>query len=202
MQFLVARRHVAEVMARLSSRGMPHAPRVAASEGPYHVTSRGNRGQAIFLEDQDRMRFLDLLAFIVSKLNWSLHAYCLMTNHYHLVLETPRLNLSSGMQRLNSGYAQWFNRHHHMSGHLFRHHFYAVLVESDSHLLELSRYLALNPVRGGLCASPGDWPWSSYGASLSRKSAHLLLPARELVYFGQAHKRTRDTFRAFVEGED
>jgi putative transposase len=148
------------------------------------------------------MRFLDLLAHIVTKLNWSLHAYCLMTNHYHLVLETPRLNLSSGMQRLNAGYAQWFNRRHAVNGHLFRHRFYSGLVESDSHLLELLRYLALNPVRGGLCARAADWPWSSYGAALSRESSRRLLSGRALAYFGPNQKRAREIFRAFVEGED
>lgn len=181
---------------------MPRAPRVAASEGPYHVTSRGNRGQTIFLEDQDRTRFLDLLAQIVTTLNWGLHAYCLMTNHYHLVLKTPGLNLSSGMQRLNARYAQWFNHRHDVSGHLFRHRFHARLVESDAHLLELSRYLALNPVRGGLCTSAADWPWSSYGAVFSRESARRLLSGRELVYFGRDHERARETFRAFVESGD
>jgi putative transposase len=135
---------------------MPQPRRIPQAEGPFHVTARGNRGQAIFVEDRDRARFMDVLARVSTELGWRLHAYCLMTNHYHLVLDTPRLNLSSGMQRLNAAYAQWFNRHHELSGHLFRHRFYAGLVASDSHLLELMRYLALNPVRGGpLCRTGG-----------------------------------------------
>jgi putative transposase len=180
---------------------MPQPRRIPQAEGPFHVTARGNRGQAIFVEDRDRARFMDVLARVSTELGWRLHAYCLMTNHYHLVLDTPRLNLSSGMQRLNAAYAQWFNRHHELSGHLFRHRFYAGLVASDSHLLELMRYLALNPVRGGLCAAPADWPWSSYGAVLSREASRLL-SSRVLSSFGPDEKRARETLRAFVEHED
>jgi putative transposase len=179
---------------------MAREPRLQVADAVYHVTARGNRGQAIFVEDRDRVQFLNLLADVANKLRWRIHAYCLMTNHYHLVFETPQLNLSSGMQRLNGRYAQWFNHHHNVQGHLFRGRFYATIVQSDSHLLELARYLALNPIRAGLCASPADWPWSSYRALLiEERWSSLLSRARVLAYFGGDARRARDRLHRFVE---
>lgn len=131
----------------------------------YHVTSRGNGRADIFLDAADRSRFLDVLADVIEQHGWLCHAYCLMTNHYHLVLETPQPNLSRGMRQLNGLYAQRFHRRHGSSGHLFQARFWAIIVERDAHLLELARYLVLNPVRAGLAKGPADWPWSSYRAA-------------------------------------
>jgi putative transposase len=164
------------------------------------VTSRGNRGQAIFVDDADRGRFVELLSRISSELHWTVDAYCLMTNHYHLVVETQTRELSNGMQRLNARYAQWFNRRHDLSGHLFRHRFYAGLVSGDSHMVELLRYLALNPVHAGLCANPEDWQWSSYGALVTGRRA-TAVSTRVLAYFGHSHDQARGAFRAFVEND-
>ena len=114
----------------------------------YHVTSRGNARERIYLTDGDRLEFLDVLDQVASRFGWICHAYCLMSNHYHLLVETPAANLSKGMQLLNGVYTQRFNRATKRSGHVFQGRFKAVLVEKESHLLELARYVVLNPVRG------------------------------------------------------
>jgi hypothetical protein len=122
-----------------------------------------------------------------------------MPNHYHVVFETPEANLSAGMHRLNSTYAHWFNHRHGVEGHLFQRRFHAVLVESDWHLLELSRYVVLNPVRAGLCVRASDWPWSSYAAVLGRRPAPpFLSPERLLGYFGRDRKSALRAFEIFV----
>ena len=113
----------------------------------YHVTSRGDRREPIFEDDEDRRKFLRVLAETVDRFNWICHAYCLMTNHYHLVVETPEANLSKGMRQLNGVYTQASNRRHRRTGHLFQGRFKAILVDKDSYLLELTRYVVLNPVR-------------------------------------------------------
>jgi putative transposase len=178
---------------------LPQPRRIQGITGPFHVTARGNRGQAIFVDDRDRTRFLEMLSRIALESKWTIDAYCLMTNHYHLVLEADTRAVSSGMQRLNAGYAQWFNRWHGMSGHLFRHRFYAGVISGELHFLELVRYIALNPVRGGLCATPESWTWSSYHQLVTgaRKS---FLSTRALAYFGSEASRAREALREFVEG--
>lgn len=128
----------------------------------YHVTSRGNARQAIFLSDDDRTNFLGIMAETVEKYNWLCHAYCLLDNHYHAVIETPDPNLSLGMRQLNGVYTQSFNRAHQRVGHVFQGRYKAILVEKGSHLLELCRYVILNPVRAGMASKPDDWKWSSY----------------------------------------
>jgi len=131
----------------------------------YHITSRGNTRESIFLDDKDRVRFLVLLSDAVKRYGWTCHAYCLMSNHYHLLIETPDANLSRGMQFLNGVYTQWFNRQHKRVGHLLQGRFKGILVEKESHLLELARYIVLNPVRAKMVRSVRDWPWSSYRAT-------------------------------------
>ncbi len=165
----------------------------------YHVTSRGNARQDIFADDADRARFLDLLGREIEQHRWRCHAYCLMGNHYRLLIETPEANLSRGMGRLNMAYAQAFNRRHERVGHLFQGRFHAVVVEKDSHLLELCRYLVLNPVRAGMAAVPGDWPWSSYRATASgRGGPDWLTTGWTLQRFGGADARGRRAYRRFV----
>jgi len=134
----------------------------------YHVTARGNEERSIFLgdADSDRAAFLDVLASCCDRFNWICHGYCLMTNHYHLLVETPDANLSRGMRQLNGVYTQQVNRTHGRVGHLFQGRFKAILVERDAYLLELARYVVLNPVRAGMAAAPNDWPWSSYRATV------------------------------------
>ena len=113
----------------------------------YHVTSRGNKREDIYLDDIDRLIFLDVLAEVCRRFNWVCHAYCQMTNHYHLLIETPDANLSLGMRHLNGVYTQKFNYHHDRVGHVFQGRYKGILVEKEAHLLELARYIVLNPVR-------------------------------------------------------
>jgi putative transposase len=166
------------------------------------VTDRGNRREPIFLDSADRTGFLAMLDELARRRSWVGHAYCLMPNHYHLVLETPEPDLSVGMQWLNGRYAQDFNHRHGFDGHLFQGRFYSGEVESDWHLLELSRYLAQNPVSAGLCRHPLSWPWSSYRAvaGLERpQTSRFLDVARVLGIFGAHAASARKRFRTFVE---
>jgi len=149
--------------------------RVQYEGAVYHVTSRGNAREKIFLTDDDRRRFLNVLDDVVSRYGWICHAYCLMSNHYHLLIETPAANLSRGMQFLNGVYTQSFNRHHKRVGHLLQGRFKAILVEKETHLLELARYVVLNPVRAKMVRSARDWPWSSYRATSGQTEALQLL---------------------------
>ena len=136
----------------------------------YHVTSRGNRREAIYETDEDRESFLAVLDDVCGTFNWVCHAYCLMGNHYHLLIETPEGNLSRGMRQLNGVYTQGFNQRHCRVGHVFQGRYKAILVEKDSYLLELARYIVLNPVRAQMVRTAAEWPWSSYQATVSKHS--------------------------------
>jgi putative transposase len=127
----------------------------------YHVTSRGNERRRIFRDDVDRKMFLTFLGQAVKRFGWSVTAWVLMSNHYHLVVQTPEANLSRGMHWINGTYAAWFNRRHDRSGHLFQGRFHGVLVEKETYLRELLRYVVLNPVRAKMVARPEDYRWSS-----------------------------------------
>ena len=126
----------------------------------YHVMSRGTGPCVIFRDDTDRAIFLRRLRRATSECQWQCHAYCLMATHYHLLLETPLANLAIGMKLINSGYAQGFNRRHKRVGALFQGRYYSVLIDDERHFHQAALYIALNPVRAGLCAQPEDWPWS------------------------------------------
>lgn len=130
----------------------------------YHITSRGNARKKIFRTDKDRNQFLFLLAKILKRHNWRCHTFCLMDNHYHLVIETIDPTLSKGMQNLNGHYTQWFNTEHNSVGHIFQGRFKAFLIEEHSYLLNVARYVVLNPVRAKIVNSPQKYPWSSYRA--------------------------------------
>ena len=131
----------------------------------YHVTSRGDGREDIYLSDDDRQAWLEILAQVCERFNWVCHAYCQMSNHYHLVIETPDANLSKGMRQLNGVYTQRFNRSHQRTGHVFQGRFKAILVEKDSYLLELARYVVLNPLRARMIRRLNQWAWSSYPAT-------------------------------------
>lgn len=139
--------------------------RIEFPDALYHVTARGDRREAIFEDDQDRQTFLLILEKTVTQFNWLCYAWCLMDNHYHLLIQTPDGNLSKGMRQLNGVATQTSNRRHHRVGHLFQGRFKAILVDHDAYLLELSRYIVLNPVRAGMVKAPANWAWSSYRAS-------------------------------------
>jgi putative transposase len=178
---------------------MPRLPRVNVPNGIYHVTARGNRRQPLFLEDRDRELFLAILATLGLRRRWRFHGYCLMPNHYHLVLTTPRADLSAGMHWLNSAYAHGFNEIHGLDGHLFQGRFHSISVEGDGHLLEVIRYVVLNPVRARLCVYPHDWPWSSYRPMRGGSQTSLAFdPRPPLKLFGERLPEARKAFGAFV----
>ncbi len=141
---------------------MSRPPRIQYPGALYHVTSRGNRRARIFHDERDHLIWMDLVGATVERFGFVVHGFCMMTNHYHLTVQTTDANLSLGMHFLNSSYAQHFNKRHDLSGHVIQGRFHAVLVDRDTQLLELSRYVPLNPVRTRLAAAPQDWPWSSY----------------------------------------
>lgn len=165
----------------------------------YHVTSRGDRREAIYEDDEDRDRFLGTLAEVVERFNWLCHAYCLMNNHYHMVVETPDANLSKGMRQLNGVFTQATNRRHARSGHLFQGRFKGILVDKDDYLLELTRYVVLNPVRARMVEQPGDWPWSSYRAMVGDAAVPKWLATDGLLaQFGSRRSEARRRYRRFV----
>ncbi len=132
----------------------------------HHVAARGNAREDIYHDDIDRQQFLLLLQNTVNRYDWYCHAYCLMDNHYHLLIETNCPTLSKGMKYLNGTYTQYFNRQHQRDSHVFQRHFKAILVQKDAYLLELlARYIALNPVRAQMVRSAKAWRWSSYRAT-------------------------------------
>ena len=165
----------------------------------YHVTSRGNARQPVFADVPDRHAFLDALAEAVLRFGWRCHAYCLMGNHYHLVLETPQANLARGMRQVNGVYTQRFNRRHGQSGHLFQGRYKAILVDRDGYLLELCRYVVLNPVRAGMVRGVGQYAWSSYRATLGRVAAPDFLTIDwVLEQFATDRAAAREGYRRFV----
>jgi len=165
----------------------------------YHVTSRGNAKQAIFVDDRDRGRFLDVLSTVVNRFNWHCHAYCLMGNHYHLVIETLDANLSKGMRELNGVYTQGFNQRYKRVGHLLQGRYKAILVEKDNYLLSLCRYVVLNPVAVGLIRRPEQWRWSSYGAAIGLvKRPSFLTIDWVLSQFGGRKRVAIERYKRFV----
>lgn len=131
----------------------------------YHVTSRGDGREDIYLSDGDRETWIAILGEVCTRFNWVCHAYCQMTNHYHLLIETPDANLSKGMRQLNGVYTQYMNRMHQRVGHVFQGRFKAILVDRGNYLLELARYVVLNPLRAKRVRRLEQWRWSSYAAT-------------------------------------
>jgi putative transposase len=165
----------------------------------YHVTSRGNARAVLFHGEPDVLLFLTTLARVVKETGWICHAYCLMPNHFHLVLETPKPNLAAGMRRLNSTFAQGFNKRHSRVGHVLQGRYHSVLIGKESHLLEVCRYVALNPVRARLCTAPGSWPWSSYRASAGlAPRPEFLTVSWILGQIGDSRQRAQQRYRTFV----
>jgi len=166
----------------------------------YHVTARGNAQEDIFADDTDRLQFLSLLHHTVDRCDWVCHAYCLMDNHYHVLIETNSPTLSKGMKFLNGTYTQYFNRQHQRVGHVFQGRYKAILVQKDAHLLELARYIALNPVRAHRVRSANEWPWSSYRATAGfSQSDACLTTDRVLAGFAKTRNVAQQRYRDFVQ---
>mgnify|MGYP005837588869 CR=1 FL=1 len=165
----------------------------------YHVTTRGNAGNKIFRGDRDREYFLDLLGFIIERYHWLCHAWCLMDNHYHLVLETPEGNLSRGMRQLNGIYTQKYNWKHTRTGHIFQGRYKAILVDKETYLLELCRYVVLNPVRANIVKNPQDWKWSSYRSTTGKvKPPKWFTPDWILAQFSKRKRRAEMLYHQFI----
>jgi putative transposase len=175
--------------------------RVEFAGALWHVTSRGNEKRDVFRDEADREAFLEILGRTVGLFRWTLHAYVLMENHLHLLVETPEPTLSRGMRQLNGLYTQAFNRRHRRSGHLFQGRFRSVLVDKETHFLELSRYLVLNPIRLGAARSARAWPWSSYRAMAGLAAAPAWLETdATLRRFGAKRGAAEEAYRKFVAG--
>ncbi|WP_392537850.1 transposase [Legionella sp. 227] len=165
----------------------------------YHITSRGDGQERIYISDEVRNLFLNTFSEVCLRCNWVCYAYCLMDNHYHLLIETPAGNLSKGMQLLNGVYTQKFNRTHNRVGHVFQGRFKAILVEKESYLLELSRYIVLNPVRAKMVTSPHEWKWSSYLATTLKESQPNWLHTDKILYlFSEDVAVAINKYREFV----
>lgn len=171
--------------------------RIEFAGAVYHVTSRGNERKDIFRDDEDRRLFMDILRRVNEKYNWLCHAYCLMDNHYHIAIETPDGNLSRGMRQLNGIYTQVFNKRHDRVGHIFQGRYKAIIIQKDSHLLEVCRYIVLNPVRAGVVKWPGKWQWSSYRAMTGKSSVHPCLTTDWIL--GQFGERKISAVKSYVE---
>jgi putative transposase len=177
---------------------MPRKPRVEVAGGVHHVYARGNRRQAIYLGDDDRVLYLELLEQVVKRQAWRCLAYCLMKNHVHLLVETPTANLGAGMGRMHGLYAQTFNRRHKHSGHLFQGRFGSVLIKTDEQLWMVARYIARNPVEARVCEAPGEWRWGSHAALVNGGAPRWLDEQRLLGYFGAAGGDPRRRYEDFV----
>jgi putative transposase len=164
-----------------------------------HVIARGNERGLIVRDDHDRQAFLSVLAHAVERYRWLCHTYCLLDNHYHLLLEVPLGNLPLGMRHLNGVYAQRFNRRYERSGHLFQARYRSILVEKNAYLLSVSRYIVLNPVRAGVVREPEDYRWSSYRATAGLEQASAFLTTEWLLSeFASTLGLAQARYRAFV----
>ncbi|WP_321532129.1 transposase [uncultured Desulfuromonas sp.] len=166
----------------------------------YHVTSRGNERKAIFKSQKDREKFLSYLESAVTRYGAVIHTWCLMDNHYHLLVETPRGNLSQIMRHINGAYTTYFNIKRQRSGHLFQGRYKAILIEADAYALELSRYIHLNPVRANMVDKPEDYTWSSYGSYIAQSKAPDWLDTTFVLgYFNADASSVHEMYRQFVE---
>jgi putative transposase len=175
--------------------------RTPLAGGAYHVYARGNARQRIFLDDWDNQIFLDGVVETLLRFNWCCLAYCLMPNHYHLVLRTARPDLSQGMRQINGVYAQRFNRRYGRTGHVFQGRFGATLVQADGHLLEAIRYVVQNPVRAELAEGIGDWRWSSHSEVLGLAPRKAVAIRELLTLFAPGDETGLERYLEFVSAD-
>ena len=168
----------------------------------YHIISRGNERMMIFLDEADRIKYLNILHTTTKRFNWLCHAYCLMGNHYHLVIETPDANLAKGMKYLNQIYSQFFNWKYHRVGHVLQGRYKSYIIQREAYLLHCCRYIVLNPWGAGLVEHPKEWKWSSYSATAGlSKPTSFLTTDWLLEIFGSDLKKARNNYVKFVEAD-
>lgn len=169
----------------------------------YHVINRGHRREPIVTDERDKERFISHLSRMAKQFHVLVHSYCLMTNHYHLIIETPEGNLSQALHWLNVSYAAYYNRRHRYAGHLFQGRFKAVLVDATQYLEALSRYIHLNPVRAGVVSCAWDYTWSSCRCFVGSQSAPVWLETnRILAGFGRTRAAARQSYAAYLSQAD
>jgi REP-associated tyrosine transposase len=179
---------------------MPRPLRPPVANATYHVTARGNRGAEIVCDDQDRTFWEGLLENVVLAFECICHTYCLLTNHFHLLVSTPEANISAAMQCLNGEHARWFNWRYGRKGHLFQGRFWSETVDDDAYFVEAARYMALNPVRAGLASRPEDWRWSAFPATIGAAPVpSFVTTKRILAQFSDDVPEARRIFADFVE---
>src|SRR5437879_2161146 len=178
---------------------MPRAPRIDYPGLTYHLINRGVKQLPIFYDDHDRQRFMRLLCQTQNEFPFILHNYCLMTNHYHLLLQTVKHSLSKILQYFNGRYGALFNKRWHHVGHVFQGRFHSIVVDTDNYLTTVSRYIHLNPVRAGIVQKPEDYAWSNYRSIISSNTDPIADPSFLLGYFGMHPAGQRGAYRRFVE---
>ena len=178
---------------------MSRALRIEYAGALYHVTSRDNARASIYLDELDFSLFIEVLASVCERFNWVIHSYCLMTNHYHLLIETPDANLSKGMRQLNGVYTQKFNRKHRRVGHLFQGRYKSILVDKESYLLEVGRYILLNPVRAKMVDTPEEYEWSSLCYLTAQQQVpNWLAIDQTLLLFGKNRSQALIKYQCFL----
>src|SRR4051794_7532382 len=165
---------------------MPRKPRQEAEGAVHHVYARSVRGSRLFMDDADRQTYLRLLGRATERCGWLSMSYCLMRNHIHLLIETPKPNLGDGMRWMHGRYGDAFNRRHRTAGHVFDGRYGSTPMKTDVHLWIAARYVARNPVEAGLCEEAGEWPWSSYPATIAGDGPAWLATGRLLEYLAGA----------------
>jgi len=166
----------------------------------YHVTSRGNMRERIFFQDRDREKFLEILMRTRERYGYLLHAYALMDNHYHLLIETPKANLSQIMQNINTSHTVYVNKKYGRNGHLFQGRFKGIIVDKDAYLITLSKARNLNPVRAGMVDRPEDYRWTSYRDYMGESGPNgFVVTSDTLGYFSNRKREAVAAYRAFAE---
>jgi len=177
---------------------MPRRPRTELAGGIHHVTARSPWGRLLFIDDQDRVRYLGLLAKEIQQREWQLLTQCQMTNHVHLLIRTPEPDLGAGIKSMHERFATDLNQRHAQHGHVFGARFASKIVRSDRHLLGCLRYIARNPVEAGMCESPADWPWSAHRALIGIADAQCVDVATALDFLGPNIGAARIAYQQLV----